>query len=229
LAQSYQRLFICIVMTISLQQVVPTPIQEKILARRSDVWNAQVELGGTHWTKLRAPSGSGKTTLIHILWQLRKDYSGQVLYNQTPANSLSDDALSAMRQQQLSVVFQDLRLFGHLTARENIELKRRMTHPALYPASRVDEMAAELGVQHVLEQQAATCSYGEQQRIAIIRALMQPFELLLMDEPFSHLDKANTARAAALIAAECRRRQAGFILTDLDDDDYFPYTQQLHL
>ena len=90
-------------------------------------------------------------------------------------------------------------------------------------------MAAALGVQHILPQKAATCSYGEQQRIAIIRSLMQPFNWLIMDEPFSHLDKENTAKAAALIATECKKRNAGFILTDLDDDTHFTYSRQLLL
>jgi len=52
---------------------------------------------------------------------------------------------------------------------------------------------------------------------------------LVMDEPFSHLDQANTAKAAALIMKECKERNAGFIITDLDDDDHFPYDQILNL
>ena len=68
------------------------------------------------------------------------------------------------------------------------------------------------------------CSYGEQQRIAIVRALIQPFELLLMDEPFSHLDNENILKAAKLIAEECAKRNAGFVLTDLDEDEHFEYS-----
>jgi putative ABC transport system ATP-binding protein len=80
-----------------------------------------------------------------------------------------------------------------------------------------------------MQQQCGLCSYGEQQRIAIIRALIQPFEWLLMDEPFSHLDENNTAKAAALIADECSQRNAGFIITDLDDDENFNYSKKLNL
>jgi putative ABC transport system ATP-binding protein len=90
-------------------------------------------------------------------------------------------------------------------------------------------MAEQLGITKILHQRAGICSYGEQQRIAIIRALMQPFEWLLMDEPFSHLDQENTRKAAALITEECNKRNAGFILTDLDDDHYFTYHQNLVL
>ena len=99
----------------------------------------------------------------------------------------------------------------------------------LYESNMIDEMAALLGITHILHQKAAMCSYGEQQRIAIIRALMQPFNWLIMDEPFSHLDKHNINKAAALIDAECKKRNAGFLLTDLEDDENFNYMQLLNL
>ncbi len=86
-----------------------------------------------------------------------------------------------------------------------------------------------LNITHILGQRAGLCSYGEQQRIAIVRALVQPFSWLLMDEPFSHLDKENAAKAAALIAAECTRRKAGFVLTDLEDDNRFNYSKCFQL
>ncbi len=106
--------------------------------------------------------------------------------------------------------FQDLRLFQHLTAKENIELNRVLQKP-YYESAMIDTMAERLGIKHILNQKAGVCSYGEQQRIAIIRALVQPFTWLIMDEPFSHLDIANTQKAAALIAEECTKRNAGFV------------------
>jgi putative ABC transport system ATP-binding protein len=58
---------------------------------------------------------------------------------------------------------------------------------------------------------------------------MQPFETLLMDEPFSHLDKNNIAKAAQLIGEECKKRNASFVITDLDADENFEYSKILHL
>jgi len=58
---------------------------------------------------------------------------------------------------------------------------------------------------------------------------MQPFEWLIMDEPFSHLDEANTTKAVKLIEEECEKRKAGFILVDLNDDTRFEYSKQLSL
>jgi len=216
-------------MTITFDHIVPSPIADKVLSRSSDIWNQSVSLQPGEWIKVKAPSGTGKTTMVHVLWQMRKDYTGNVLYDGENAQQIAEEKMALIRQEKLSVVFQDLRLFGQLTAFENIELKRRMPRQPYYAASRVHEMAELLGVSHVLNQHAATCSYGEQQRIAIIRALMQPFNWLIMDEPFSHLDIANTAKAAALILEECKKRQAGFLITDLDEDTLFPYTRFLNL
>ncbi|TAD85825.1 MAG: ATP-binding cassette domain-containing protein [Bacteroidetes bacterium] len=216
-------------MTITLDHIVPTPLRGKLAARPSTVWNKHVLLTPGQWVKVTAPSGTGKTTLMHLLWQLRTDYQGQLLYDGTNAGAFKPPALAQLRQTQLSVVFQDLRLFGQLTARENIELKRVMHTPAYCTPADVDRMAEALGIAHILQQKASICSYGERQRIAIVRALMQPFNWLLMDEPFSHLDQANIARAASLIAQECQRRGAGMLLADLEDDTHFAYHQHLQL
>lgn len=215
-------------MQITVQQVIPIPLKDKIVQRTSDVWNTVQQFSSGEWTKIKAPSGTGKTTLTHILYKLRFDFEGAVLWDNVSTKSINGDGLAKVRQQKLSIIFQDLRLFGNLTARENIELNRVLQEP-YYDASVIETMAEQLGLQHILNQRAALCSYGEQQRIAIIRALVQPFEFLLMDEPFSHLDKANTAIAAALIADECKKRNAGFVLTDLDDDDHFEYSRKLSL
>ena len=216
-------------MTISLQEILPIPLRDKPRLKQSEVWNKQVEFNAGEWVKIKAPSGTGKTTLVHIIWQLRTDFTGTVLYDKTNACNIKANEIANYRQQKMSVIFQDMRLFGNLTAFENIELKRTMAAKPFYDVTMINEMAASLGVQQILHQKASTCSYGEQQRIAIIRALMQPFTWLIMDEPFSHLDKENTSKAAALIAAECKKRNAGFILTDLDDDSHFTYTKQFLL
>jgi len=215
-------------MQLQIQQVVPIPLKPNLLNRQSDIWLKGITfLPGTR-VKIKAASGTGKTTFIHFLYHLRNDYEGNIFWGDTDLQNFTPALLAQHRQQKISIVFQDLRLFPNLTAWENIELKRVMQQP-LYPESTIKEMAEQLGITKILYQRAGICSYGEQQRIAIIRALMQPFEWLLMDEPFSHLDQENTRKAAALITEECNKRNAGFILTDLDDDNYFTYHQNLVL
>ena len=215
-------------MQLELQNIIPIPLKDRLLQRNSDIWNKKLQFESGEFVKIKAPSGTGKTTFVHIIYKLRKDFEGEVLWSAKNLNSIKPGALAQLRQQNLSVIFQDLRLFPNLTARENIELNRVLQEP-FYESKMIDEMAAQLGVASVLNQKAALCSYGEQQRIAIIRSLMQPFNWLIMDEPFSHLDKSNIDRAAALITTECKKRNAGFILTDLEDDEHFNYTKFLNL
>lgn len=215
-------------MTIFLDHIIPIPLKDRFSQSGSDIWNTLVQFTQGEYIKIKAPSGTGKTTLVHILYQIRYDYEGRIMMDDRPAAEIKGDGLALLRQKQVSIIFQDLRLFPQLTARENIDLKRVIQKP-LYESSVINEMADELGIVTILDQEAGLCSYGEQQRIAIIRSLMQPFEWLVMDEPFSHLDIENTKKAAALIARECRKRNAGFIITDLDEDSHFAYSRQLHL
>jgi len=215
-------------MILSLHNVIPIPLKDKVQQQGSDVWNCEVSFTAGQWTKIKAPSGTGKTTLIHSLYKLREDYSGKIEWDGLGLQQLTAEQVAQYRQEKISVIFQDLRLFPNLTAFENIELKRVLQQPYC-GQEKIFSMAEELGVQHILQQKAGICSYGEQQRVAIIRALIHPFSMLLMDEPFSHLDHANTAKAAALIMRECKDRNAGFIITDLDDDHHFSYDQILNL
>lgn len=216
-------------MQIQLQQLLPVPLKDKLLQRSSGIWNQDVTFQQGSFVKIKAPSGTGKTTLVHYLYHIRYDYTGNVLIDGKPWPAYDRNAIAGIRQQQMSIVFQDLRLFEQLSARENIELKRMMIPNPYCTAEKINEMASRLQVTHVLQQSSKTLSYGERQRIAIIRALVQPFQWLLMDEPFSHLDEENTRRAAALIAEECKARGAGFLLTDLDNDQHFSYDQHFQL
>jgi putative ABC transport system ATP-binding protein len=215
-------------MHIKLENIIPIPLKENLQHRSSDIWKTNQVFNAGEWVKIKAPSGTGKTTFIHFLYQLRFDFEGNIFWDDINIRQINTDNVAIVRQKQLSIIFQDLKLFGNLTARENIEINRVLQQP--YCASeKIDAMAARLGITAILNQKAALCSYGEQQRIAIIRALVQPFEFLLMDEPFSHLDINNKKIAAELIAAECAERKAAFILTDLDDDNFFDYDRNLIL
>lgn len=216
-------------MQIQLDHLIPVPLRDKILQRSSDIWNREVTFTPGSFVKIKAPSGTGKTTLVHYLYHIRYDYTGKVLIDGKVWKSYNKELIAKMRQQQVSVIFQDLRIFEQLTALENIELKRVMIPQPYCTTEKIQEMAARLNVTHVLSQSGRTLSYGERQRIAIIRALSQPFNWLIMDEPFSHLDEDNAQRAADLIAEECRARGAGFILTDLDDDSRLKYDSHYNL
>lgn len=215
-------------MQIALKQIVPVPLKDKFARRSSDIWNKDLQFSPGQKIKIKAPSGTGKTTLVHILYKLRNDYEGGVYWNNKDLRQIAGEELAHMRRQNISIIFQDLKLFPYLTVKENIDINRVLQKP-YYESEVISEMAETLGITHILNQQAALCSYGEQQRIAIIRALIQPFDWLIMDEPFSHLDFDNISKAVKLIAAECTKRGAGLLLTDLEDDHYFDYSKTLNL
>lgn len=214
-------------MQITLHHITPKPLLDRLSGRGSDIWNQALTFQQGESIRIKAPSGSGKTTLIHYLYQLRKDYTGSILWDNQ--ETFSSNELAKLRATQISIVFQDLRLFPQLTARENILLKRAISKNEAVSETQITAMAEQLQVTHILDQPAGICSYGEQQRIAIIRALVQPFKWLLLDEPFSHLDEANTLRAVKLIQEVCAQQQAGMLLTDLDDDSHFKYTKRYTL
>jgi putative ABC transport system ATP-binding protein len=213
-------------MTIRFEQVVPTYLEpEKI--QRSEIWNQTLSFEPGQKIHIVAPSGSGKTSLVHFLYRMRSDYNGRILFNKEDIRQYQTESLAAVRSSQISVIFQDLRLFFNHTVRENIEVKRAL-NPYHLP-ERINEMCAELGIAAKLDKPLRTCSYGEQQRIAIIRALQQPFSVLLMDEPFSHLDEQNRSKAMQLIESEATKRNATLVLADLKRIDYFHHDRILHL
>ncbi|RYE23822.1 MAG: ATP-binding cassette domain-containing protein [Sphingobacteriales bacterium] len=214
-------------MQLSLKQLVPMPLKEKIVANGSSVWLQDIKFNQGEYIFIKAPSGTGKTTLIHALYGLRKDKEGSFEWNSKRDNILNTEDWSQLRSKDISVVFQDMRLFPELTALENLEVKRVLTNTV--DKDIVGEWMNRLGIAHKKDSLAATLSYGEQQRVAIIRALLQPYKWLLMDEPFSHLDNANIDKATQLIQEVTTKNNAGLILVDLEPNEYFSYTQKLEL
>ena len=166
-------------MQIQLQQIVPTFIEEeKILG--SQIWNSNVVFNNGEKIQIVAPSGSGKTSLIHFLYGLRKDYNGSILYDNSSIVNFNAEKFATYRQQNISIVFQDLRLFSEQTVLQNLEIKRQLN--PFHTESKIAAMAKRLGIENKLHKLCKTCSYGEQQRIAIIRSLQQPFNFLLLDD-----------------------------------------------
>lgn len=213
-------------MIINIENVIPRFL-EKEKIEQSEVWGRDISFAKGEKIQVVAPSGSGKTSLIHFLYGMRSDYDGNISLNKKNIASFSAEDFSELRSKNVGIIFQDLRLFPEHTVLKNIEIKR-----ALYPfqhQNTITEMAVKLGIGNKLNKLVKTCSYGEQQRIAIIRALQQPFDFLLMDEPFSHLDENNRKIAASLIEEEAAKRNAGIVLADLKLVEYFNAGKVLHL
>ena len=213
-------------MTITLKNIVPQFL-EKEKIQRSEIWGHEHIFKKGEMIQIVAPSGSGKTSLIHFLYGIRKDYNGDILLNAQNINKLNAPELAAVRASTVSIIFQDLRLFRDTSAEKNLEVKRSLS--PYHSSSKIFQMAERLGVANKLSQNAGTCSYGEQQRLAIIRALQQPFDFIIMDEPFSHLDENNRKKAMDLIEEEAALRGAAIILADLKPIEFFSAEHILHL
>jgi putative ABC transport system ATP-binding protein len=186
--------------------------------KNSEIWNNKISIIKGKHLHIVAPSGNGKTSLIHFIYGLNSNYKGEIFYDSRDIKEFSSEEFASYRQKNISIVFQDLRLFPDQTVRENIELKR-ILHPYHSPEM-IEQMAEYLGIKSKLDQLVKTCSYGEQQRTAIIRALMQPFDFILLDEPFSHLDNLNRTKAMKLIYEECAKRNASMILSNLNEEEF---------
>jgi putative ABC transport system ATP-binding protein len=197
-------------MMIELNHVVPHPLPKQVI-QSSDVWDTKLCFKPNSTCLVSAQSGMGKSTLLHFLYGVRKDFSGILSIDGKDSSSLSREDWIKIRKTSISLVFQDLRLFSHLTALENINLI-----PVANPqAPAVEEMADQLGIMDLLHQSVATLSHGQRQRVALVRALRKPFQFLLLDEPFSHLDEVNQNKACSLITQLVQINGASLILSTL--------------
>jgi ABC-type lipoprotein export system ATPase subunit len=200
-------------MTIRLEKMIPLPLVEQ-KTDGSGIWELDsVEfLRGTTYL-VEAPSGKGKTSLLSVIYGIRPDYLGKVFLDDQDIAEFSTRTWSITRKTRLSYIFQGLELFGELTALDNIMLKNAITgHKS---ADEITGMAERLGIGQFLHRKAGILSFGQQQRVAIIRALCQPFDFLLADECFSHMDRQNALTALGLIQEECGAGGAGMIITSL--------------
>jgi ABC-type lipoprotein export system ATPase subunit len=213
-------------MPIVLQNITPVHLEPEKIAQ-SAIWQHEVTFAKSEKIQIVAPSGSGKTTLVHFCYGLRKDFKGNLKINNKNSNDFTASDWANFRAKECSIIFQDLRLFAEHTVLQNIEIKQALN--PYHGISKIKEMAERLGIANKLTQLAGTCSYGEQQRIAIIRALQQPFNFIVMDEPFSHLDDNNSKLAMQLIQEEATARGAAIILADLEKVSFFDADKTLHL
>jgi ABC-type lipoprotein export system ATPase subunit len=220
---------------LQLSQVRPKPLIEQGISTNSPIFSTERNFEEGKKYLILAPSGKGKSTFLHILYGLRHDFEGQASINGRDTRLFTLDDWATIRQKQLSMMFQDLRLFLNMTVLENIQLKldlwQNLSNPKTPPPSVAmwKSWASRLGVIDLLERKAETLSYGQRQRVALLRALCQPFDFLMLDEPFSNLDQENIRLASALIAEVCEQQRAGFLLVSLGDEYFFRYDEKLIL
>lgn len=212
--------------TIKLKGVVPE-IFASNKELHSDVWLSDVEFEQGKRYLIKADSGTGKSSLLSYIYGQRGDYRGDILFNDQNILTLSSHDWCMIRQSMLSILFQDLKLFGELTALENVEIKNRLTKTQ--PTRVIKGWFEELGIADKLKTRVDHLSYGQQQRVALIRALCQPFNFLLLDEPISHLDDRNSEVMRDIIIREATRQGAGIITTSIGKHMDMEYNKILSL
>ena len=194
---------------------------------KESIWGNYIELHEGSRIMLNASSGKGKTTFTTTAFGLRRDYTGVLSYGERDIRELGPDDWAEIRKTKIAVVFQDLQLFQNLSVKDNLMLKNSLTDSL--SEVQIRRMLEALEVDNKWTQKCGLLSMGQQQRVAIIRALTQPFNWLIMDEPFSHLDTENANKCMKLIEERTTEQNAGFVLTSLGENHGINYDQELRL
>lgn len=197
-------------------------------AEFSEIWKQTLTFRRGEQVLVSAPSGKGKSTFIGLLYGLRREYTGEYLVDEDKARDFLPARWSRLRSFEMSIVFQDLRLFGDYTGWENLAIKGKL-EGARFEKDDVHSRAEILGIEGLLDKPTRTYSYGEKQRLAILRSLLQPADFMVMDEPFSHLDENNCQLALELIQKEAAKNNSGLIITSLGSDYGWLYDRILVL
>jgi molybdate transport system ATP-binding protein len=150
-------------------------------------------------TALFGRSGAGKTSVINMVAGLAKPDKGRIIVNDEPLFDSEKRINVPPEKRRIGYVFQEGRLFPHLTVRANLTYGRELTPPARRYVD-LDQVVALLGIESVLSRRPAKLSGGEKQRVAIGRALLTSPSLLLMDEPLASLDAERKAEVLPFIA-----------------------------
>lgn len=198
--------------TITLNKVLPH-VFSHVQGLVSDVWNEEITFRKGHYYLLEANSGKGKSTFCSYLIGYRRDFDGKILFDEQNINALTIEDWAEIRTRHVSYLFQELRLFPELTALENVLIKNNMTH--FKTKAQILDWFEELGVADKVNVRIGQMSFGQQQRVALIRSLVQPFDFLLADEPISHLDDDNSNAMAQALLREATHQGAGVIVTSI--------------
>ena len=158
-------------------------------------------------------SGSGKSTLLHLLGALDRPTAGEVLLDGEAISSLSEDALSRVRNRKVGFVFQFHHLLREFSALENVAIPQRIGGVEQAEAeARARELLQRLGLGDRLHHRPAQLSGGEQQRTAVARALATNPVVLLADEPSGNLDHHNAERLHDVLAELARDMGMGMVV-----------------
>ena len=228
---------------IELKNIKPTYMSDNEVAK-SDVYLKNITLEQANKYLIKANSGQGKSSILNFIYGSNRQYDGSIAIKysnekeqltstntDTSKSSISSSAflesLPKFRKSVFSYVFQDFKLFSQLTLWDNIKIKNNLTN--YKTDEQIKDLINQVGLSEKEHQAIETLSLGQRQRVAIIRALCQPFKYLLLDEPFSHLDEDNISILTKIIEQELEIQKAGLVITTLNNEYLFKYDKILKL
>lgn len=194
---------------------------------KSEIWNGKVTFERGYLYLVEAESGKGKSTFCSYISGYRHDYTGHILFDETDISTYKMCDWVNFRRRHISHLFQELRLFPELTAFENVEIKNQLTR--WKSSTQIKEWFEQLDIADKRDVEVGKMSYGQQQRVAMMRALVQPFDFLLLDEPISHLDDNNAQTMTEIMLTEAREQEAAVIVTSIGKHTELPYERILRL
>ena len=211
---------------IHLRQTLPQVFADRD-AISSDVWHQDLVLQKGERYLIEAASGTGKSSLCSYIYGYRRDYQGIINFDERNIRSFSVNEWVDIRKHSLSILFQELRIFPELTALENILLKNRLTN---YKNNKeIITLFEAIGIPDKINERAGKLSFGQQQRVAFIRSLCQPFDFIFLDEPISHLDNENSVIMSTLLMEEAGKQGAGVIVTSIGKHPELEYDETFRL
>lgn len=211
---------------VMLKNVLPVVFSDRE-ETDSEIWEKTVVLEKGRFYLLEAASGTGKSSFCSYVYGYRDDYKGEICFDGRDIRTFSVSCWTSLRNRSLSLLFQDLRLFPELTAYENVLLKNNLTH--YKPDGVIGSYFERLGIADKMNAPVGKMSFGQQQRVAVIRALCQPFDFIFLDEPVSHLDDENGSAVSALLSEEARTQGAGVVVTSIGKALELDYTKVFRL
>ena len=197
---------------IELKKVLPQVFNGKKNIQ-SDIWGQDVCFEKGTFYLVEADSGTGKSSLCSYLYGYRNDYEGTIQFDQTDIAHYPISQWVELRRRHIALLWQELRLFPELTAWENVQIKNQMT--GFRTDLQIAQWFDQLGIGDKRNSLIGQMSYGQQQRVALMRTLCQPADFIFADEPISHLDDQNSKQMAALLTQEAKRQGAAVITTSI--------------
>ena len=194
----------------ALQKSFRTPDGE----RKTIVDIGSFSLAAGQQLALRGESGSGKTTFLHLIAGILAADSGSVLLDGRDMATLGESGRDRLRAQSIGYIFQTFNLLQGYTCLENVMLG--MAFGAGSDRARATAMLERVGLSHRLQHYPRQLSTGQQQRVAVARALANHPKLVLADEPTGNLDHKNARESLALIRETCRENGAALLLVSHD-------------